>query len=272
MSDDERPPHAVLVRSPEKFSAPGVAAVLGKRSGRPALDFTASARRAWGLVAESLPAAEAEALAAALTEAGQPALAAPSSLLESPPPPVVVTKAEFSGDGFDVVAGRANAAPERLSWNRLRALCAAGFEQRTSMTVTETDPGAAAEKALRLGLTLATGIPMMKRSEQKTRVVESRDRSLAVDLLFVEPSRRVRVNALGFDYGVLGEKKSYASELNFMALLNELRARAPKALLGRGTRALLSRRPAAESAYESEADLEREERWLLSLCVLQAAE
>jgi hypothetical protein len=271
MSEGGRPPHAVLVRSPEKFLPTAVASVLAKRAKAPALDFVAPVRRAWGVIAESLPAEVAEKLAAELTSADQAALAAPTSLLESPPPPVLVVKAEFSGDGFDVVSGRANAAPERLSWTRLSALCAAGLEVRTSKTVTETAPMEMGEKAVRLGLTMATGIPMMGSKKEVKRVVETKDRTLMLDIVFLGPARRLRVDARAFDYSLLGPKMGYGAEVNFLALLAELVARAPGALRGKGTRALLNRRPAAESQYESLEDLEREERWLLTLAALRAA-
>ncbi|MFI5350688.1 MAG: hypothetical protein ACHQ2Z_14170 [Elusimicrobiota bacterium] len=271
MSDGGRPPHAVLVRSPEKFLPTAVASVLGKRAKAPALDFVAAVRRSWGLIAESLPAGDAEALAAELTAAGQTALAAPSSLLEAPQPPVPVAKAEFSGDGFDVVSGRENTAPERLSWTRLAALCAAGLEVRTSTTVTETSPMDIGEKAMRLGLTMATGIPMMGSKKEVKRVVETKDRALMLDLLFLAPSRRLRIDARAFDYSLLGPKMGYGAEVNFHALLAELVARAPGSLRGKGTRAMLARRPAGESHYESLDELEREERWLLTLAALRAA-
>ncbi|HEX4049010.1 MAG TPA: hypothetical protein VH309_14290 [Elusimicrobiota bacterium] len=271
MSGDGRAPHAVLVRSPEKFLPTAVASVLAKRAKAPALDFVAPARRAWGLIAESLPAAEAEALAAELTAAGQAALAAPASLLESLAPPVLAAKAEFSGDGFDLVSGRANAAPERLSWTRLAALCAAGLEVRTTTTVTETAPMELGEKAVRLGLTMATGIPMMGSKKEVKRVVETKDRALMLDLLFLGPARRLRIDARAFDYSLLGARMGYGAETNFSALLEELAARAPAALRGKGTRALMARRPAGESQYESIGDLEREERWLLTLAALRAA-
>lgn len=271
MSGD-RPPHAVLVRDPERFAAPAVAAVLGRRAGAPALDFVASARRAWGLVAESLPAADAEALAADLTAAGQPALAAPSSLLEETPPPTTVAKCELSGDGFDLVSGRANAAPERFSWTKLAALCAGAVEERTTATVVEGGgPREATERAVRLGLTVATGLPLMKAKAETKRVVERVERALVLDLLFLEPSRRLRVDARSFDFSVLGPRMTYAAEPNFLALLEELGSRAPAARRGRGTRALLARQPAARSLYESYEDLAREERWLLTLAALRAA-
>ena len=62
----------------------------------------------------------------------------------------------------------------------------------------------------------------------------------------------------------------YGAELNFSALIEDLTSRAPKALRGRGTRAILGRRPSAETLYESVDDLGREERWLLSLSALNA--
>ena len=271
MSEGVRPPHAVLVRSPEKFLPTAIAAVLAKRAKAPALDFVAPVRRAWGVIAESLPAADAESLSAELTAAGQAALAAPSTLLEAPPPPVLVAKAELSGDGFDLVSGRANAAPERLSWTRLSALCAAGLEVRTSKTVTETAPMELGEKAVRLGLTMATGIPLMGSKKEVKRVVETRDRALMLDMLFLNPGRRLRIDARAFDYSLLGPKMTHAAEVNFSVLLEELAARAPGALRGKGTRAILARRPAGESLYEALDHLEREERWLLTLAALKAA-
>ena len=271
MTDGARPPHAVLVRSPDQFSAQAVAGVRARREKVPALDLAGPARRAWGVVAESVPAEEAEALAADLTAAGQTALAVPASLLEAPAEPILVAKAEFSSEGFDIVAGRANAARERLAWPRLAAICAAGIEERSTRTVTETTPVEMGEQAVRLGLTMATGIPLMKSATQKKRVVETRDRALALDLLFLEPARRLRVDARAVDFSVLGAQMTYGAETNFLALVEDLVARAPRALRGKGTRALLARRPAGESLYESFEDLAREERWLLTLAALRVA-
>lgn len=268
----ERPPHAVLLRAPAKFAAPAVAAVLGKRARQPALDFVVGARRGWGLVAESLPAEEAEALAADLTAAGLPALAAPTSLLETPAAPTPVGKCELSGDGFDLVSGRENAAPERFPWNRLTALCAAAVTTVSTATVTEGGgPAEAAERAVRLGLSMATGLPLMKAKTETKRVVERKERVLVLDLLFLEPSRRLRVDARSFDFSVLGPRMTYAAEPNFVALVEELAARAPRALRNKGARAILEKRPAADGAYDSFEDLDREERWLLSLAALKAA-
>jgi hypothetical protein len=218
-----------------------------------------------------LSASDAQALAADLTAAGQDAVAVPDRLLETPPAPIGVSKAELSPEGFEILVGRANAAPERLAWSRLAAVCAASVEERSSKTVTETKPTEVAEQAVRLGLTMATGLPLMKSSSKVTRVVETRDRALVLDLLFLEPARRLRVDPRAFDFSCLGAKMTYGAESNLLALAAELTERAPRALRGKGTRALLGRRPSAESMYESLDDLAREERWLLNLVALRAA-
>ena len=269
MSEGARPPHAVLVRSPEKFVPTAVAAVLGKLRKQPALDFVAPVRTGWGVIAESLPAEEADALAASLTNAAIPALAAPTSLLETLPAPVLVTKAELSGDGFDVVSGRANAAPERQTWSHLAVICAAGVEVRESKTITEKAEMDIKEKAIRLGVSMAAGIPMMGGKKEVTRVVETRDRALTLDLLFLSPSRRLRSEARAFDYSMLGPKMAHAAEVNFGVLVGEIAARAPAALRGKGTRGFLHK--TGDWRYDSVADLEREERWLLTLSALKAA-
>ena len=269
MSEGERPPHAVLLRSPEKFAPAPVAAVLAKMKKQPALDFVGPVKAHWGVIAESLPAAEADALAARLNEAGLAALAAPTTLLETPPAPVMVTKAELSGDGFDVVSGRANAAPERQSWSHLAVICAGGVEVKESKTITEKAEMDIKEKAVRLGLTMATGIPMMGGKKEVTRVVETKDRALTLDLLFLNPARRLRIEARAFDYSMLGPKMAHAAEVNFGILVGEIASRAPSALRGKGTRGFVNK--TGDWRYDSLADLDREERWLLTLSALKAA-
>ena len=271
MNGGARPPHAVLLRSPGSFAPAAVASVLAKRAGVPVLDRVGCVRQSWGVIAESLPVEEAEDLAAALCAAGQEALCAPTTLLEEVPDPVSATKAELSPEGFDLVSGRENAPPQRLCWSRLAAICAAALEVRQTRMVTETPPGELAARAVRLGLTLATSLPLIKKSATTKRAVETRDRRLVLDLLFLEPSRRVRVDAADFDYSVLGPRMAYGAELNFLALLEDLAGKAASALRGKGTRALLARRPSAESLYESLDDLKREERWLSTLAALRAA-
>ena len=263
-----RPPHAVLLREPARFDAPAVAAVLSARSKLTAENLLPVVRRGWGIVAEPSPAEEAEALAAALTAAGQPALAVPASLLEEPAPPLAVTKAELSGDGFDVTAGKAHVERERLIWTHLKVLSAGAVTQTGRKTVTEGP--SLAEKSVRLGVALTTGLPVLG-GKTTTREIHEERRVPFIELLFVEPARRVRILAAEFDYTALGAKMSYSAELNFRALVAELAAGAPAALRSKGARAILAKAPSGEMSYESFEDVQREERWLSALSALGAA-
>ena len=264
----ERPKHCVLLRDSARFDAPSVAVVLAGRSKLTAENLLPVVRRGWGILAEGAPAEETEALAQALTAAGRPALAAPASLIEEPASPVTVTKAELSGDGFDITAGKAHAERERLVWTHLKVLSAGAVTSTNLKTVTEGP--SLAEKSVRLGVTLATGLPMMG-GKTTTRQVNEEVRVPFIELCFDNPARRVRILAAEFDYAALGAKMSYSAELNFRALVAELAARAPGALRARGARAILEKAPSGALAYESFDDATREERWLLTLAALKAA-
>ena len=271
MTDASRPDQAVLVRLVEKFSASTVASVLGHRAKAPALDFVVSLRRSQGLVAPVLAAVDADALAAALTQAGQDAIAAPTSLIEELPEPVLVSKADLAGDGFDLVAGPQNAVARRYSWGELAALCAGAVETKTVKTVTEGGSSSdVAKRAMRLGLTMVTGVPMLGGKTEKKRDIASTDRALTLDMLFVNPTRRLRIVARAFNFGLLGPQMAHTAEANFSILCKEIAAHAPGALRGKGMRGVLAGR-LGDAFFESLADLEGEERWLLNLAVLHAA-
>ena len=222
-------------------------------------------RKNWGILIEPSPAEEAEAVAEALTKAGCAAVAVPISLLDNPPAPELTAKAELAGDGFDVVSA---AGGERMSWSRLKVISAGAVSRSDLKSVTEGP--SLAEKSVRLGLTMATGLPLMS-GKSKTRQVVRERRESFIELIFVEPARRVRIMAGNFAFTALGEKMSYSAELNFRALVSELAARAPAALRGKGARGVLAKAPSGELAYESFEEVEREERWLLALAVLAAA-
>lgn len=264
-----RPPHAVILRAPARFDPRAVAAALAKRSQLPSETLLPVIRRSWGIVANPSVAEDAEALAADLTAAGHPAVAVPVSLIEELPAAVSVTKADLSGDGFDIVSGRGNAQHSRHLWSHLKVLSAGAVVETARKTVTEGP--SLAEKSVRLGMTMATGLPLLG-GKGKTRQVAEERRVNFIELAFAEPSRRVRILADGFDYAALGAAMTYSAELNFRALTAALASRAPACLRSRGARAVLAKAPSGELAYESFEDVEREERWLSTLSALGAAQ
>lgn len=265
----ERPPHAVLIRAPARFDARLVAGILAKYSALPAETLLLVVRRAWGIVSEPSVAETAEKLAAELTAAGLGAIAVPVSLLEEPPSVIAVTKAELSGDGLDVIAGHGVTELERLVWTHMKILSAGAVTETSHKTVTEGP--SVAEKSIRLGATLVTGLPLMG-GKTKTRQVSEERRIPFIEMIFTAPARRIRILAAEFDYTALGTKMSYSAELNFRALVSELALNAPGTLRSKGARAILAKAPSGELTYESFEDVQREERWLLALDTLQAAQ
>ena len=226
-------------------------------------------RRSWGIVAEPSLAEKAETLAADLTAAGLAAIAVPVSLLEEPSAVIVVTKGDLSGDGFDVIAGRNVTERERLVWTHLKVLSAGAVSETGHKTVTEGPT--VAEKSIRLGVTMVTGLPLIG-GKTKTRQVSEERRIPFIEMIFTNPTRRIRILAAEFDYTALGTNMSYSAELNFRALVGDFAVRAPGALRSKGVRAILSKAPSGEMTYESFEDVQREERWLLALDTLEAAQ
>ena len=208
-------------------------------------------RRCWGIVEQDADEPGARREAQALCAAGLPALAVPANLIEELPAAQVVRAL-----GVD-------SGPAKL-------LAAAAFTQRQSRVVRVEEGPGAGRRALQLGLSMATGMPLNlfgggKKEVEKT--LSSSELLFYLDVYLSEPPRRLRVNAQDFDFSCLGERKGYDAAGNFRRLLE---SKAPlAAALNVGARGLLDGRPVRELGYESLDDLEREARWLLTLIALK---
>lgn len=91
------------------------------------------------------------------------------------------------------------------------------------------------------------------------------DRMLVLDIVLEAPLRRLRVNAERFDFRCLGGRMNYDARNNLRELARSLCALSPAALQARGTSALLQDRRGEPVAYDTLDDLDREERWLLTI-------
>lgn len=91
------------------------------------------------------------------------------------------------------------------------------------------------------------------------------DRGLLLDIVLESPLRRLRVDAERFDFRCLGGRMNYDARNNMRELARSLCSLSPSALRARGTEALLSDRRSEPVAYDAVDDLEREERWLLTI-------
>jgi hypothetical protein len=231
-----------------------LAAVLARHRKAPLQDVVPPLRRCGGIVSETDDEAAALSDAAALSAAGFPARALASAALAALPPAHEARSLELG--------------PSSPLAGRLSLIAAAGITQTSSKLVkTEEGPGPG-EKAARIGLTLVTGIPLGGGSKKEViKKVESTDLLFFVDLLLEGPSERMRVDAARFDFSCLGAAMGFGALENLRRLLAALAALRPQARLNRGARILLENKPVREMGYESLADLEREQRWRLTLGV-----
>lgn len=242
--------YAVVLASRDAFKPAALAQALAPVLKRPAVDLAPVMRRSWGLVELDADEASAKQQAAALSAAGLPALAVPSNLVEDLP-------------AAEKLQGLSVPAPTTL-------IAAAAFTQRSARTVKTEEGPSTGERALGLGITLATGLPPslfgVGGKKQVEKTVESSELLYYAEAYAGSPLRRFRLDAQDFDYSCLGEQKGYDAPGNFRKALQALAGGART--LNAGVEGLLSGRPVRQLGYESLADLEREARWLLTLAAL----
>lgn len=255
--------YAVLLRKPEQLDFHALAAVLARRRGCPVLDAMHEARACWGILGEGQDEAAAKKEAAALTEAGFDALALPQSLLEDPAPAVSVVKGELGAEeaSFSTAAGEAVPAGNTV------LLCAAIIKRTVTQTVMVRKESSMGQKAMQMGLLMATGLPikMPGASKEESKTIASSELTGILDIVLEKPARRLRVLSEGFDYSCLKGDKTYDTLTNLRALGRRLAALRPQAARNRGLRFILDSRPQRDMGYEALKDLERECRWLLTL-------
>jgi hypothetical protein len=242
--------YAVVLTRREALKPAALAQALAPVLKRPAVDLAPAMRRCWGLVELDADEASAREQAAALEAAGFPALAVPANLVEDLP----------AGEKLTTLSP---AGPVAL-------LAAAAFTRRDARVVKVEEGPSTGQRALGLGITLATGLPPslfgVGGKKEVEKKVESSELYYYADLYAGSPVRRLRVDAQDFDFSLLGERKGFDAPGNFRKVLETLRPGAAR--LNTGAEGLLAGKPVRELGYETVADLEREARWLLTLGAL----
>jgi hypothetical protein len=247
---DEPIRYAVLLRKPEQLDFPALAAALARRRGCPTLDAMREARSCWGIIREGAEESAAQEEAEALSAGGFEAFALPQNLLYDLPSAIQLARVEQELDQA-VFFG------------------AAIFKREATQTITMQKDISLADKALQVGLLMATGLPVRtsRMSKEVAKTVSNPELWGALDIVLQSPARRFRVLSESFDYSCLKEEKAYDTLSNFRTLARRLAGLWPEAERNRGLRFILEGKPQREMGYESLADLERESRWLLTLRV-----
>jgi hypothetical protein len=155
---------------------------------------------------------------------------------------------------FTDEAAAYTARPENIA-----VLAAAPIKETFSKTIKTTEGPSVGEKAFRLGIMAATGLPIgMGKSKETNKEVKGFELAFYLDLVLSDNTARLRVSSDDFDFSGLKEKKTYSSQVNFRVLCKELAVFAPGAFKNAGLRAILEGAPLAPLPYDSLADLEKE--------------
>jgi hypothetical protein len=241
---------AVILKRLEQREPVVIAKALAAARKTPLQDQMNAAKGAWGIVGENMSAEEAQRLVEDLSQAQ----------LESRVVPTLAPLPE---------------AQPLVRWepgitDQLALVAAAGFSVTSTTTKTVKESPGVAQKIVNMGILLTTGLPIKVGGKERTveKTQTQSEQVFYVDLLYKAPARRLRIDALRFDYSFLKERKLYQVFGNFKQLIADLVQAAPGAWRNHGTRVLLEGKPIQTMGYESLADLERETRWLLTLQTL----
>jgi hypothetical protein len=154
--------------------------------------------------------------------------------------------------------------------DQLVLVAVAGFSVTSTTTKNVKEVPSTAQKIASMGIFLTTGLPIKVGGKERTveKTQTQSDLVFYADLLYKDPARRLRIDALRFDYSFLKDRKVYQVFGNFKLLVADLAQGAPGAWRNHGTKILLEGKPIRMMGYETLADLERETRWLLTLQAL----
>ena len=241
--------YLVILAKPIARDPMVLAKALAAARKTPLQDQMMAAKNGWGILAERLNEPEAKELVQKLQQAGVEIIALPDSSLVQLP------------------EAKPAAKIEPLTAARPVLIAAAGITVTSTTTKSVKEGPSAAQKVLNTAILLGTGLPIKVGGKEHTVVKTQQHSDLVfyVDLLYQDPLRRLRVDALRFDYSFLKERKLYQIMGNFKLLIGDLLKEAPEAWQNHGTRVLLEGKPMQTMGYGSLADLERETRWLLTL-------
>ena len=267
---DERLPDFILLSK-----------IISEARGLNGSDAGRLARHAWGFIGEGLGEAGAGELMERCALYGVKTVKVPSADLPAMKPLLYIKKIVFAGGVLDYSDGGANSGA--AGRDDILVAAAAPVKEETSKTITTKEGPSGQERAIRLSIMAATGLPIgMGKTKEVKKEVKSSEMSFYLDIVLKTDRARgltlnagssadnaaavpgsaktvaLRLTSNDFDFSCLKEKKTYSSQLNFRLLCAELAAFAPGALKNAGLTAILESRPLGPLPYDTLGDLEKE--------------
>lgn len=255
---------AIIASQPDLPALPILGKAFAEIQQIPLLDGSRAAKSTWGILAENIPEDKAPSLLEIFRKCGVDVLALPMAELPAHRPPHPLSHIRPMESGLEVAANPNEW--KRIPWEAIAVFGAAVFHRKILKTIKEQTGPSAGEKIVKAGILLTTGLPIpLSKKKDITLTKEESEYEYLLDIFLRRPEIRIRLLAGHMDYNFLNEKRQFGSESNFRLMLEQLTAAAPHALKNHGAKILLNKGSISSMGYESEADLDREGRWLLAL-------
>lgn len=244
MSDTASAFHVLLQRgAPSDWQR--VSALTGACAPRfPRAIVSKICRHGFGLIRLDFSEAEANDLAAKLTEAGYPALSLEARAVVQPPRPFTLLRLEFSPESLRIQVG-ASMQMQNVPWEALRILHVSCVQTTAKAFVHQSeDDSQFSEAVATAGLTalsIAAGAGPVGISgisalgtAASTPVGDSDDKKIVeaevlLEFFTLDPLVRLRIRQSKFSYDVLGEQRQPTARANFARVLTEIKTRATQA-------------------------------------------
>jgi hypothetical protein len=251
----------VLLTEDPLAAAPAVAEALAVARGVPAIDVAREARSCWGLVGDNREEKECGHVVSFLKERGIGAKIVPTASLPDLPRVQAVRKIEIEEAGFrcKLLRGMSPTIP----WRAVTMVAAAIVKTSSYKTETREEGPSKSEKLVRMGITLATGIPIPG-GRSRTVQVKKETTSFAgiLDLALDKPAGRLRMEADSLDTSYLGSRRGLDSMGNFKLVVADAVDRVPPEDVNRGARMIHVKANPSTMGYDDVKEFEREERWM----------
>ena len=212
-----------------------------------------------GLLAENLAPEQAEALAAALRGAGEPCFVVPAAEVAPLPPPVPIRAARLTPTDLGPIDahGRQEPAP----WEKAIALVLAWASVEREIQEVRQEHGYASPPLGRPGSRGRTRGALVGGYSGTELKPEER---LRLDLVFLHPLRRYRIDSHQFDYSLLGPAARLSGETNLPALARSFVLAAPRMMTTPPARQL-AEPAAARLPHLAEHGFDETVHWLINL-------
>jgi hypothetical protein len=254
---------AVILTNPTLPPPEQLAVLLAAHGKIPLIDARQQARKAGGFLGESLSEDDARSLSRAAAEQGLGTRVIPTDSIPALPEPALVHTGRAAPEGFYYTVG---SEPDEQSapWGDIHLVGALAVQEAFTVTKTVKEGPSAGERAVKMGLTLMTGIPMgMGRAKEVQKRVQSSELLFYMDILL--KGRRLHMDGQKFNYAALGNRRGTQGLGNFKLILQDVIRGAPDALKNKGAHVFLSDQPLNTMGYKNQQDYEKEMTWLWTL-------